>query len=281
MLRERNTAFRSGDRELYSSARTNLRGGIRRAKLDYKNKIEDHFHSNNSKQVWLGVRNITNHKTRPKAVSGNAALAEELNCFFARFEQTAPEAIISLPPVNSNYIFSVTEHDVRQVLRSVNPRKAAGPDDVSGRVLKDCADQLTGVFTRIFNLSLEQASVPSCLKSSIIIPVPKNTTINSLNDYRPVALTPVVMKCLEKLVRSHIIQGLSPIFDLHQFAYRESRSTEDAIACALHTTLTHLEQKDSYARHNFIDFSSAFNTIIPDRLVTKLSSLGLPYSTCL
>ncbi len=186
LLRERNTAFRSGDRELYSSAL---------------------------------------------------------------------EAITSHPPVNTSYNFSVTEHDMRRVLRSVNPRKAAGPDSVSGRVLKDCADQLTGVFTRLFNLSLEQVSVPSCLKSSTIMPVPKNTTINSLNDYRPVAFTPVVMKCLEKLVRSHIIQGLSPIFDLHQFAYRENRSTEDAIACARHTTLTPLEQKDSYVRLLFIDFS--------------------------
>ncbi len=123
----------------------------------------------------------------------------------------------------------------------------------------------------------------SCLKSSTIILVPKNKTISSLNDYRPVALTSVIIKCLEKLVSSPIIQGLSlsPIFDLHQFAYRGNRSTEDAIACALHTTLTHLEQKDSYARLLFIDFISAFNTIIPDRLVTKLSSLGLPYSTCL
>lgn len=38
---------------------------------------------------------------------------------------------------------------------------------------------------------------------------------------------------------------------------------------------------DSYARLLFIDFSLAFNTIIPDRLVTKLKNLGLPYSICL
>lgn len=127
------------------------------------------------------------------------------------------------------------------MLRTVNPRKAAGPDGVTGRVLKDCADQLMRVFTRIFNLSLAQAAVPPCLKSLIIIPVPKKTSINSLNDYRPVALTPVVMKRFEKLVRSHIIQGLPPTFDPLQFAYRYNGSTEEAIAIALHTAMTHLE----------------------------------------
>lgn len=35
-----------------------------------------------------------------------------------------------------------------------------------------------------------------------------------------------------------------------------------------------------YVRMLFIDFSSAFNTIIPGRLVTKLTNLGLPLSIC-
>ena len=68
--------------------------------------------------------------------------------------------------------------------------------------------------------------------------------------------------------------------DPHQFAYRTNRSTEDAIAIALHSALNHLEVRGSYVRMLFIDFSSAFNTIIPDILIPKLTNLGLPPSTC-
>ncbi len=39
--------------------------------------------------------------------------------------------------------------------------KAAGPDNIPGRVLKDCAAQLTDVLTDIFNTSLSQAVVPT------------------------------------------------------------------------------------------------------------------------
>ncbi|XP_041671977.1 C-type lectin domain family 4 member M-like [Cheilinus undulatus] len=191
------------------------------------------------------------------------------------------EAAPSHPTANTSHSFRVEEHDVRRVLRKVNPRKAAGPDGIPGRVLKDCADQLTGGFTKIFNLSLAQATVPTCLKSSTIIPVPKKTPISSLNNFWPIALTPVIMKCFKKLIRSHIIQGLPPTFDPHQFAYRENRSTEDAIAIALYTTLANLEQENSYARLLFTDFSLTFNTIILSRLVSKLNNLGLPHSTCL
>ena len=184
--------------QLYTA---NLKRGIREAKAAYKKKIEDHLKSNNTRQVWQGVQHITSYKSSNlPAVDGDASLAEELNLFFARFETTSV-AVTPLPPVNSAHTLTVEESEVRRTLKAVNSRKAAGPDGVAGRVLKDCADQLAGVFTKIFNQSLSQCTVPPCLKSSVIVPLPKKTTINSLNDYRPVALTPIVMKCFEKLVR--------------------------------------------------------------------------------
>ena len=51
LLKERDTAFWSGDRALYSTTRTNLKRGTREAKSDYRKKIEDHLDSNNSRQV--------------------------------------------------------------------------------------------------------------------------------------------------------------------------------------------------------------------------------------
>ena len=100
------------------------------------------------------------------------------------------------------------------------------------------------------------------------------------NDYRPVALTPIIMKCFERLVLSHIKATLPPTLDPYQFAYRAKRSTEDAICSALHPALTHLDNKDSYVRMLFIDFSSAFNTIIPQQLIRKLDKLGFSTSLC-
>ncbi|KAK3548145.1 hypothetical protein QTP70_004851 [Hemibagrus guttatus] len=185
--------------------------------------------------------------------------------------------------VHSSFTLTAEEHEVRCTLWAINPRKAAGPNGIPGRVLKDCVDQLAGVFTRIFNQSLSQSTVPPCLKSSTIIPLPKKPHISSLNDYRPVALTPVVMKCFEKLVRGHITSLLTQSFDPHQFAYISNRSTGDAVATALHAALSHLEQQGSYVQLLFVDFSPAFNTIIPYKLMDKLGDVGLhnPQSTCM
>ena len=166
------------------------------------------------------------------------------------------------------------------MLLATNPRKAAGPDCIPGKVLRACADQLACVLARIFNASLAQGVVPRCLKKAVIVPVPKKSNIGGLNDYRPVALTSIVMKCFERLVLQHLKSCLPDDFDPMQFAYRANRSTDDAIATALHQTLSHLERPGTYARLLFVDYSSAFNTIVPSTLVAKMADLGFSTSIC-
>ncbi len=137
------------------------------------------------------------------------------------------------------------------------------------------------VLTNIFNLSLSQSTVPACLKMSTIMPVTKQAAVTSFSDYRPVALTPVITKCLERLVLQHIKAALPPTLDPHQYAYRTNRLIDEAISVALHTVLRHLEQQGAYARLLFVDYSSAFYTILPSRLFSRMCNLGVQYNTCL
>jgi hypothetical protein len=108
-----------------------------------------------------------------------------------------------------------------------------------------------------------------------IVPVPKNTKVICLNYYRPVALTSVAMKCFERLVMAHVNTIIPETLDPLKFAYCPNRSTDDAVSVALHTALSHLDKRNTYVRMRFIDYSSAFNTIVPSKLITKLRTLGL------
>ncbi|KAM9779274.1 uncharacterized protein ACBT44_000744 [Syngnathus typhle] len=78
----------------------------------------------------------------------------------------------------------VREEEVRQMFRRQKTRKAPGPDGVSPSCLKVCAEQLAPTFARIFNRSLELCEVPSCFKSSTIVPVANKPAITgrSLGD---------------------------------------------------------------------------------------------------
>ena len=115
---------------------------------------------------------------------------------------------------------------------------------------------------------------------STIVPVPKKVKVTILNHYCPVALTSVVMKCFERLVKNHISSTLTDILDPLQFAYRPNRSKDDAITITLRTALSHLDKRNTNVRMIFINYSSAFNTIVPSKLITKLGTLGLNPALC-
>ena len=73
------------------------------------------------------------------------------------------------------------------------------------------------------------------------------------------------MECFEWLVMAHI---------------NTNRSTDDAISIALHTSLVHLDKRSTYVRMLFVDYSSAFITIVPSKLITKLRTLELNMPLC-
>ncbi len=149
---------------------------------------------------------VTNSSAEVRA---DPLLAEELNTFYGRFEcnggATLPISASGSSRQSSDHVFTVKEDEVRRELRRVNIRKAAGPDGITGRVLRSCADQLAGLFTSIFNESLATSVVPTSFKKSVIIPVPKNSKPSCLNVYRPVALTSTVMEVLETFKESILL----------------------------------------------------------------------------
>ncbi len=88
------------------------------------------------------------------------------------------------------------------------------------------------------------------------------------------------MKSFERLVLAYLKASTGPLLDPLQFAYRANRSVDDAVNMGLHFILQHLDRPGTYVRILFVDFSSAFNTIIPTLFQTKLTQLSVPSSIC-
>ncbi len=173
----------------YKASGYALRRAVRAAKLQYRERIESHFQLNDSRRMWQGLKTICSSGNNSSAeVRADPLLAEELNTFYGHFECNGG-ATLPISSSSNDHVITVSEDEVRRELKRVNVRKAAGPDGITGRVLRSCADQLAGLFTSIFNESLATSVVPTSFKKSVIIPVPKNSKPSCLNDYRPVALT--------------------------------------------------------------------------------------------
>ena len=282
LLKDKKKACNDNDTILMKSIQKSIDKEIKNAKKVYKNKIEQNFKDNNMKKVWDGMNIMSGRKNvnHPSVLCTSNTYANELNEFYARFDcNDFSEEIHNI----RNKLMNCTDHDdyvideidVLKTLKKINPTKAKGPDGLSPRILKICAEQFANIFTYIFNLSILNCYIPQIWKMSCIIPVPKKPNVKVMNDYRPVALTPCIMKVFERIFITHLQSITSKFIDPNQFAYRKNRSVDDALLCMLNSTYSHLEKAKSSVRIMFFDFSSAFNTIQPHILVKKLINMNI------
>ena len=79
----------------------------------------------------------------------------------------------------------------------------------------------------LFQQSLDTCHVPLLWKTATIVPVPKKPSPKVQNDFRPVALTSIPFKCMERLILRILLAATSFKQDPMQFAYSTNRSTED------------------------------------------------------
>ena len=272
-------AYRQGDRLERVTARKEVRTEIFKAKQAYKVKLEKNLADNNLGSAWSGMKKIAGiHHNVNKSTAcidgfrSNDDFSNALNMFYSRFEsfdfKNEVEELRCLCKDDCHIVLE--QAAVEKMFLTTKVNKSPGPDHICGRILKHCAKQLTSIFSDIFNWSLRVQKVPNLWKKSIIIPVPKCNKPKVFNDLRPVALTSLVMKSFEKLVKSELLSKTGQVLDPLQFAYRVNRSVEDASLMLLNLLTKHLEGKNTHARLLFIDFASAFNTIQPHILARRL-----------
>ena len=133
----------------------------------------------------------------------------------------------------------------------------------------------------LFQKSFDEKCLPVCWKSAIIVPVANKQNAAQCNDFRPVALTSIVMKCFERLFMQYLLPSVSPSIDCFQFAYQSNKSVNDAVLILIQMIAEHTDQLGCYARACFADFSSAFNTIQTHMLIRKLKQLHVKSSLIL
>jgi hypothetical protein len=113
--------------------------------------------------MWQGLQTITDYKGKhSRELPSDTNLPDVQNYFYARFKANNTETCMRAPAVPEDCVIPLFAANVSKTFRQVNIHKSAGPDGLPERVLRACTDQLAGVFTDIFNLSLSESVIPTC-----------------------------------------------------------------------------------------------------------------------
>ena len=282
LLNDKKRAVSVKNKDELRRINSELKKAIFKCKLEYKDKMEKMFDTNDTGLAWSNLKKLCGYSKKSSAmvVDDDWTFSNDLNEFYARFDtenfcMEQNELIQVLKNVKDKSI-CINESDVEKWLSRINVKKATGPDSLCGKVLKCCRKQLACVLTKVFQVSLDSHYVPKIWKTSEIVPVPKKTLPKVKNDLRPVALTAIVFKCFERIVLCNFLMPVvKPFLDTYQFAYTSGVGVDDAVITLNDILRTHLDSANSHSRILFVDFSSAFNTIQPHILMKKLIEMNV------
>ena len=160
---------------------------------------------------------------------------------------------------------------------------ATGLDGIPAWFLRLGAPVFAAPLARLFNQTIMEGTVPQQWKTAAITPIPKVSRPTRPSEFRPISVTPVLSRSLEKyVVRHHIYPALrDPPPQLNfedQYAFRPTGSTTAAIIAILHTVRSMLSTNE-YVRVFAFDFSKAFDTVRHSTLMSKLATMQLPRRT--
>ncbi len=171
---------------------------------------------------------------------------------------------------------AVTTKGVEKLLSKIQPHKAAGPDNIPARFLKDYAAQLAPTLQIIFSKSLSSGILPSDWKTANVVPVFKKGNRHDASNYRPVSLTSICCKTLEHIIASHIMTHLTDhsILTDTQHGFRSGRSCESQLVGFVGEVAKSLDT-NKQVDVAVLDFSKAFDRVPHQRLLSKARHYGI------
>ena len=153
---------------------------------------------------------------------------------------------------------------------------ASGPDEISPKILKELHHEIAPILTLIFNLSLETGVVPIDWRTAGVVPVYKKGSKSKASNYRPISLTCIASKMLEHILVSNIMSHFhdNNLLSQYQHGFRSEHSCESQLISFTQEVYDNLEngnQTDIIV----MDFSKAFDKVDHNKLIYKLSALGI------
>ena len=124
--------------------------------------------------------------------------------------------------------------DVYRELCKINPNKAYGPDNIHGILSHEGAVWLAEPLFDLFQLSLQSGTLPEEWKCANVTPVFKKGNTQFPSNYRPISLTSLVVKCLERIVHQHMIDFLDNHLDSRQHGFRKTFSCQTQLLTTVH-----------------------------------------------
>ena len=291
LIKKRQAAFHKGNNELFRYYRNRVNRERKKCREKFYSSKVEHLKKSKPSRWWREVKQIAgmtpstgaedqHHQIHIDDIDQKSptVIANFINSAFLD-PMKSYQPLTSLPPFDPNdSIMQLEEIDVYNVLATLNPRKAPGPDGVPNWVLKEYAVVLAHPVSLILNSSFTEQQLPTSWKAADIVPIIKSKTVTEICKHlRPISLTPAISKVAEEfIVSKYIGPAILSQIDHNQFGVIPKSSTSMATISMIHNWSQSTDASGAAVRVVLFDYKKAFDLIDHGILVQKITKLSLP-----
>ena len=277
------------DYAIYKEARNQATSEIRNSKRSYEQKIAFNIkHDSKSFYAYVRSKQKVQDKVGPledsdgNIITEGFLMAENLNEYFSsvftREDIALPVTETKFEGRESDYLgqLIVTPKMLAKNIRDMKDNKSPGVDEIPLTLLLEIVEQISIPLATVFNLALEEGVVPLEWKEANIIPLFKKGSRSKSENYRPLSLTSVICKLLERLIKDHLVDFLAKnnLINPSQHGFLKARSCLTNILCFLED-VTKWVDEGSPVDIIYLDLKKAFDKVPHQRLLLKLKAHGI------
>ena len=271
---------------IFKAVRNESNREVHRNKQQFEQKVANEIKTN-PKQFWSYLKSKSKKQqnfpnildNQGHHISGDRDKADLFNKYFASVYTVEDTQV--LPTLESrsgeNYLpsINITADSIELKLKKLNTSKSAGPDKLHAKILHELRKEISKPLCIIFTKSLVEGKLPDDWKKANIKPLHKKGNKNMVSNYRPVSLTSICCKTMERLVRDDMVKHLENnlLLSKDQHGFRTGRSCSTQL-------LEIMELWTSFIDNGmnvdciYLDFAKAFDKVPHLRLINKLESYG-------
>jgi hypothetical protein len=205
--------------------------------------------------------------------------ARILNDFFSSVFTVDNDVPLPRQPRTDARIGNVnfTRAKVAAAIDSMTDTLSSGPDGYPAYFIKRLRDMLCEPFALLFNTCMQTGDLPRVWLDAHIVPIHKKGSKNLPSNYRPVSLTSVICKTMERVIKVEVMKFLNDnkLLSEKQHGFRSKKSTSTQLLSTLNNWSLSVDQHQGLVDAIYLDFAKAFDSVVHSKLFSKLEDHGI------
>jgi len=239
-----------------------------------------HFykHVNNRLSCRTGVGALRD--SNGSLYTTDASKAELLNYYFSsvstKDDGVLPELDRFVPEDVEFSNVTFTPENVMKAMRKLKNNTSCRPDGLLSILFRKFASHLAIPLSVLFNNSIYVGKIPDDWKKAIIIPISKGSLASDVCNYRPISLTSVACKIMERVIVQQLLSYLSlhRLISCQQHGFLLRKSTTTNLLETMNDWTLAIDSRDGVLEAYF-DFAKAFDSVSHPKLYHKLQGYGI------